>query len=292
MENLKQIQAFIAVAELKSFVRAAENRCVTPMAVSKQIKQLEQAIGEQLFERTTRKVSLTEFGELFYRQSKALQSQWLEMDSLVQHHKSEPQGRLTLCVSHAFGKGLLMSRLQAFSERYQKIQLDIVFSEEPRLAEFQQGEIDVLFGFPELPGITDDLNYRRLYKTDNCLCASTDFIRCYGMPKSTDDLIDYKFINHRLRKPSNQIPLANGSNVLMAKPYIIMNSFESLMQACVDGLGIFLTGDLLAKEYIDSGVLVSLFPHLDYRQFQLYLFYRPMQYEQPKIRALIDFYGC
>lgn len=291
MKNFKQIQSFIVVAELHSFSRAAEQQCLSVMAVSKQVKALEQAIGEQLFVRSTRKVSLTEFGERFYQQCKGLQNQWQEVDSFIQHHKHEPQGTLRVCVSHAFGKHLLIKQLKAFNKQYRKIKLEIIFSEEPMLAEFQQGMFDILFAFPELPGITDNLKYRLLYQTNNYLCASKDFIKQYGLPKSTDDLIYYKFINHSLRQPGNQIPLADGGRIMTSQPEIVMNSFESLMTACRDGLGIFLTGDLLADKYLDDGSLVRLFPELSYRQFQLYSFYRPMNYEQPKIRAFIDFYS-
>ncbi len=291
MQNIKQIQTFISVAELRSFTKAADKLCVTAMAVSKQVKTLEQTIGEQLFVRSTRKVSMTEFGERFYQQCKGLQNQWQELDSFIQHHKREPQGALRVCVSHAFGKHLLMKRLKAFNDQYRKIKLDIVFSEEPMLTDFQQGRFDILFAFPELPGITDNLKYRLLYKTNNYLCASSDFIQQYGLPNSTEDLVNYKFINHSLRHPSNQIPLADGGRIMTSQPEIVMNSFESLMTACRDGLGIFLTGDLLADKYLKDGTLLQLFPGLNYRQFQLYIFYRPMNYEQPKIRAFIDFYS-
>lgn len=291
MNNFKQIVSFLKVAETQSFTQAADKLHLSTMAVSKQVKNLEHSIKEQLLIRSTRQVHLTEFGERFYQQCKLLEQHWQELDAFINSHKLEPQGKLKVGISRAFGKNLFMKKLKSFNEAYPKIELDIQFSEEPKVIEFQESQLDILFGFPELPGITDNLKYRRLYTTKNVLCASKAFVKKHGEPKRVEDLVNFKFLNHSFREPSNRIPLANGETVLTAKPEIIMNSFESLTEACCNGLGIFLTGDLLVERHLAEGSLVALLPHLNYRTFELNLFYRPMNYEQPNIRAFVDFYA-
>lgn len=286
----KEIYSFIIISETKSFTLAAEKLHLSSMAVSKQIKNLEHSIKEQLFIRTTRQVNLTEFGERFYLQCKELEQQWQQIDLFINSHKLEPQGKLRICISRSFGQKIFMQKLKAFNLSYSKIELEVQFSEEPKVADFEAGKFDILFGFPELPGITDQLKYKKLYKTKNILCASKEFIKKYGMPEKAEELVNFKYLNHSLRQPLNAIPLANGKSILTAKPEIVMNSFECLTQACLDGCGIFLTGDLLVEKHLKNGLLIELLTSQKYREFELYLFYRPMHYEQPNIRAFIDFY--
>lgn len=291
MNSIKQIMAFIAVAEASSFTLAAAELHLSTMAVSKQVKNLEHAIKEELFIRSTRQVSLTEFGEQFYLQCKRLEKNWLELDEFISSRKLEPQGKLRVCVSRAFGKNIFLKKLREFNLAYPKIELEVELSEEPQMLDFQAGNFDVLFGFPELTGITDNLKYRKLHKTKNILCASKEFVDAYGRPEKIEDLVDFKFINHALREPRNVMRLADGESVLTSMPEIVMNSFDGLTQACLDGCGIVLTGDLLVKKHIEKGRLVVLLPDLNYREFELYLFYRPTHYEQPSVRAFVDFYA-
>lgn len=291
MNNLKQIMTFIAVAESGSFTLAASKLHLSTMAVSKQIKNLEESITEQLFIRSTRQVRLSEFGSRFYHHCKKLERSWQELEEFVGSQKLEPQGKLTVCVSRAFGQELFLSKLKEFSALYPKIRLEVVLCEGHKIANFETEEYDILFGFPEFPSVTDGLKYKKLYDTKNILCASKEFIEKYGRPEKPEDLVNFKFINHSLREPKNVLPLANGQSVLTSDPVIIMNSFEGLTQACVDGFGIYLTGDLLIEKQLQEGRLEVLLPDLNYREFELHLFYRAMQYEQPSIRAFIDFYA-
>jgi DNA-binding transcriptional LysR family regulator len=247
-------------------------------------------IGEQLFVRSTRQVTLTEFGEGFYQQCKSVEEHWQSLGGFLQSHKAEPQGKLKIAVSsRTLGLEQLFKKLDAFTSAYPQIELDINVIEEPTLAS-EKDPADILFGFSELPGITDNLKYKHLSTTRNILCASPAFIKKYGMPKKAEDLVNYKFINHSLRNPSNVIKLADGKEVITAKPHIVINSFEALTELCAQGLGIFLTGESLANEKIAQKKLVSILPDLAYREFKVYLFYRPMMYEQANVRAFVDFY--
>lgn len=291
MQNYKQILAFLAVAENNSFNRAATKLSLSTMAVSKQIKNLEETINEQLFHRTTRHVELSEFGESFYQQCKELEKHWQDVTDFIESHRIEPQGKLTVVCSHALGQEHLLSRIEEFYELYPKIQLEIHLTEEPTLHFLQDLSADILFGFAELPTITDGLRHRSLYPVKNMLYASPKFIEEFGQPKSAEDLINYKFITHALRQPDNIIKLKRDEQVITSKPTLIMNSFLALMRACADGVGIFLGADVLAEPYLEKGELVEVLPDLPYRCYNMQLFYRATNYEQPAMRAFVDFYS-
>ncbi len=289
MNNLGQIHCFLKVAEWGSFSKAATQLHVTPTAVSKQIKNLEASISEQLFIRTTRSVKLTEFGENFYQRCKVLDENLENIQQFIESKKEIPQGKLKVLVSTILSKSFVLDHLAKFIEAYPKIKLELIFSEED--LDLTRDDIDIMVGFPLINTVTDNLKYRKMYEANNILCASSDFVKRYGIPKNSDDLLNLKFITHTLRKPGNRLPLADGTSLPCATPILYMNNFEALNQACLAGIGIFLSADILVKDWLANGKLVQLLPKYKFRRYEIFIFYRLYQYELPKIRAFVDFYS-
>ena len=289
MRTLQQLFCLIRVAELKSFTLAAEALCITPTAVSKQIKNLEKEIDEQLFQRHTREVKLTEFGEHAYAQAKKIVAQIDSFDNLVESKKTTPQGNLRVLVSTILAKQFVVDHLAEFLKQYPGIHCELFFSEQD--SDLNREDIDVMVGFPQIPPYTDNLKYRKIDNAKNILCAAPSLIQHYGMPSKTSDLMNLPFISHSLRKPATQLRLADGNTITCPAPLLFMDNFDALNQACINGVGIFLTGDVLVKQELETQQLIHLLPQLQFTNHEIYLFYRHYNYELPKIRAFIDFYS-
>lgn len=289
MKNLSQIFCFVKVAERGSFTQAAEALCITATAVSKQVKNFEHSLSEQLFIRHTRDVRLTEFGEILYGQCRDLLKHIDSIEQSIASKKATPQGKLKVLVSTILSQSFVLQHVKAFIDCFPQIDCEILFSEQDhRLGD---NDIDIMVGFPQIPPYTEDLRYKKMYVTKNILCASPQLIQSHGMPQSSQALIDYPFISHSLRKPGTSLPLANGERVACAAPRLYMDNFDALNQACIDGIGAFLTGDTLVQDAIKKQHLIQLLPELEFRQYDIFMFYRSYTYEQPKIRAFIDFYS-
>ncbi|WP_133131129.1 LysR family transcriptional regulator [Legionella yabuuchiae] len=288
MYNHGQIICFLKTAEFASFTRAADALHMTPTAVSKQIKNLEETIGEQLLLRTTRRVSLTEFGILFYERCIRIEEQINSMNRFIESKKEIPQGELNVLVSTITAKDHFLNHLNAFICSYPEIDLTIEFSEHDD--DLSRKEIDIMVGFPPIPPATESLKYRRLFSVKNILCASRAFVAQYGMPQSAEELPHFKFISHSLRKPAHFLPLADGRQIHCGKPILYMNNFNALNQACLAGVGLFLTGDSLVKPWLENGSLIQILADYEFRNFDIYLFYRAYDYELPKIRVFVDFF--
>ncbi|KTD44544.1 LysR family transcriptional regulator [Legionella oakridgensis] len=288
MYHRGQIRCFLKIAEFASFTRAAHALHMTPTAVSKQIKNLEEAIGEQLLLRTTRHVSLTEFGALFYERCKLIEEQIHSLDRFIESKKEIPQGELNVLVSTITAKESFLNHLHAFIHAYPDLELNIEFSEHDD--DVSREDIDIMVGFPAIPPATEALKYRKLFGVKNILCAAKTFITQYGMPQNAEELPHFKFISHSLRKPAHFLPLANGGQIHCGKPILYMNNFNALNQACLAGIGLFLTGDSLVKPWLDNGELVQILADYEFRHFDIYLFYRAYDYELPKIRVFVDFF--
>lgn len=289
MQINPQLECFLKVAECQSFTLAAEKLHITPTAVSKQVKLFESRLGEQLFVRTTRTVALTEFGELLYQRCKILQQQLFSVEQFIQSKKETPSGKLKVLVSTIMGKQIVLPKLKAFNDKYPEIELELQFSEQDKAVREQ--EIDVMVGFPQIPPWTDQFKYRKVAEVKNILCASPNYIEQYGCPQTPEDLLQAKFISHTLRSPNYFLPLANGKQLMIAPPVMTMNNFDALNAACLDGIGLFLTGDVLVKTYLDNGELIQVLPEFEFRHYDIYIFYRHYDYEIPKLRAFVDFYS-
>jgi DNA-binding transcriptional LysR family regulator len=286
--NHGQIRCFLKVAECSSFSKAARELFMTVTAISKQIRNLELSLDEQLFLRTTRQVKLTEFGLVFYERCKIIENQISTLGQFVESKKEQPEGELSLLVSTITSKEKVMNCLPEFVSLYPKIRLSVTFSELD--SELGRDDLDVMIGFPEIAPFTESLKYRPLFKTANILCASPEFLANYGIPKSPDDLPNFRFISHTLRKPAHFLPLNDGSKLYCGEPVLYMDNFDMLNQACLQGIGLFLTGDMLVKRWLASGELVQVLPELAFKSYDISIFYRPYLYELSKIRACVTFF--
>lgn len=286
--NRAQILCFLHVAELTHFSLAAQTMHLTPTAVSKHIKNLEKVIGEQLFLRNTRAVQLTEFGTLFYHKCKSIEYQIELANQFIESNREVPQGELKLLVSTITAKDWVLNHLNKFMSAFPMLELEITFSEEDNA--LSRTDIDIMVGFPVIPPFTDHLKYRKMYQVNNILCASREFIAQYGKPKTTEDIPNFKIISHSLRKPAHFLPLANGKQILCAKPVLYMDNFDALNKACLAGMGMFLTGDSLVRQWLGTGELIQLLPEYNFRQYDIFMFYRAYDFELPKIRAFLDFF--
>ena len=145
------MMTFVAVVEESSFTRAADKLAVTPTAISKQIKQLEGQLGQQLLDRDTRKGKVTEIGQRFYEHCKRIEHEMKVAAAFVQSQHEEPQGRLRISCSLMFAHAYLVKHLHEFSERYPTLQLEVEVAD--RIPDMEREDFDLLIGFKIMPQI-------------------------------------------------------------------------------------------------------------------------------------------
>ncbi|MDI9818474.1 MULTISPECIES: LysR family transcriptional regulator [unclassified Legionella] len=289
MLNFSKIMYFVTVAEHLSYNRAAEELCITATAVSKQIKNLEHHFGEELFIRDTRKVQLTAFGSILLEKCQKLLHEANLIEQFIESRQTNPQGQITVLVSTILAKELILNRLPEFIAKYPLIECEFLFSEQDN--DLTRKDIDIMVGFPEIPPTTDQFKYRRMKPVNNILCAAPNLIEKYGIPLHASDLMGFPFISHSLRKPATELPLMDGTCLPCPKPILFMNNFNALNQACLNGLGLFLTADRLVENELNNKKLIQILPDIKFRQYEIYTFYKPYTAELPKIKVFLDFYA-
>ena len=181
---LPDLASFILVVNEGSFTAAAKQLGVTPSALSKLITRLEQALSVKLFERTTRKLIITQAGQKVYDQSIAMVNAAQQAVELSAEDHAEPTGALTVAAPEAFLNSVLQPFVLPFLERYPNIQLKLRAAD-GEIDLFRQG-IDVAFKLTDKPD--ENLVLKEISKTNLVLCASPDYLTKHGMPEHPTEL--------------------------------------------------------------------------------------------------------
>ncbi|MGR6981619.1 LysR family transcriptional regulator [Testudinibacter sp. P27/CKL/0425] len=286
-ENYNDLYAFLQVAEAKSFAKAAAKLAVSPPALSKTIRLLEQRLGVQLFHRTTRSVSLTQAGlQLFY----TAQASFARLDnelSLIEHYRSTPSGLVRInCGLHVIDT-LLLPKLAHFSTQYPEIQLE--FISENRFIDIVAEGFDAGIRFDD--NVAQDMIAKQISEPmPMAVVASPDYFQKNGFPKTPKDLENHQCIAYRLNGGGLfSWKLGDGNETIEITPrgQWILNDDHPTKIAAKMGLGIAYLPKELVKDELNSGELIQIFKQQSPSLPALYLYY-PSRNISPALRVVVD----
>ena len=279
------LRSFARVVEHRSFAGAARQLGITPAAVAKQIGLLEQSVGFQLLSRSTRGLSLTKEGTVFYTQFLRILEEMKEAEMLTFALKGKPKGRLKVASSVDFGEHYIMPFLKEFMTTYPDLSLEIKFSDS--IPDFDKEKIDLLVGITS--GVPDFLIQKKMMETEYVLCASQQYLDSYGVPTHPENLKNHKIINHSNRKPSSHVLWFDHGLDIAIEPYLLMNTTRSLLLAAKSGLGIVYLHHYVVEESLANGSLVPLLRNYTKTKFPIHYFYKPTRYPLPSVIAFTEF---
>lgn len=285
-----ELQAFLAVAEQGSFVRAAEAMQVSPSALSQTIKGLEGRLGVRLFHRTTRRVGLTQAGE---RLSRRLKPAIAEVEAAVTDASElgeRPRGRLRL---HAFRVGYqlyLEPLLAAFADAYPEIELDLTLDDQP--VDMIEAGFDGAIRLGEL--LEQDMVAISLGPMlRHCVVASPEYVARHGKPRTPSDLHRHRCINWRW--PGQMHPYqwefqrdGGWFRVAVHGP-LVVNDLRAMLEAAVNGVGIAFTVEAWAAPLIRRERLVTMLEPWCAPFEGFYFCYPRQRHHLAAMRAFIDF---
>jgi DNA-binding transcriptional LysR family regulator len=249
---------FARVVDEGSFSRAAERAGMPKSTVSRRIAALESQLGERLLLRTTRKLTLTDFGRNVLEHAHQVAAEVQAATSLAQHRQIEPSGRLRVSMPADFVNVVLGPLLAEFIAQYPAISLEVDLS--PRRVDLIGENFDVAIRMGDLP---DDasLAARRLAVFSNGLYAAPTYLARHGMPAEPEALIEHHALRLLLRtgEPAPWV-LSRGQARWEGSPpgRATTNSPELLIRLARSGAGIAIVGDHFAEPYVRSGELVPV----------------------------------
>ena len=281
------ISEFVYVAEYESFTRAAKELGVSTAQVSRQISALEKRLNIKLLYRTTRKVSLTEEGRVFYQHCRGVLDGLDAAEQAVSNLQSKPQGRIKLTAPVTYGEQQLLPLVNNFMVQYSDIEVTAFLSNQK--IDLIDGGYDLAIRIGKLSDST--MMAKKLSHRTNFVCAAPDYLKKYGVPHSLNELSQHNCLLgtrdywHFIEDGKN----ADKEKNLRVFGSVQYNSGHSLVDAALKGLGIVQLPDYYVQKHLASGALVSVLDKYREPEESIWAVYPHNRHLSPKIRLLVDY---
>jgi LysR family transcriptional regulator, regulator for bpeEF and oprC len=288
MDKLRALKFFCRVAETKSFAAAAYELDVVPSVLSKQIATLETNLRFKLFNRTTRRVSLTEHGTRYYDHCKRLLIDLDEAESLERGGMAKATGKVVVGIHPAINR-VLMARIDEFLTKYPDVVVETTITSTP--ATMLDDKIDLLVTLADLPD--SSFGVKTIGTTHHVLAASPGYLKKHGVPRGPDDLRKHVFIvSGRPDGPSYaRWTMKRGSEVQTIYVPVRMISRQGvhIYEACVSGAGISRQVDLHIRPQIKRGELVQVLPDWSLTTLPIRAVVPDSKKVPEKVKVLVEF---
>ncbi len=288
MDRLTEMEAFATVVDQGGFTDAARKMGISKSAVSKHVSSLETRLGARLLNRTTRRVSPTEIGLAYYDRARRVLNDAGEADALVSSMQSAPSGLLRISVATDFGVNHMSPILGDFLADFPDITVNMVLNN--RYVELISEGFDLAIRIGEMED--SSLRARKLTETTKRLIAAPGYFEQYGRPEKIDDLNEHKLLHYSNQSAGNVWKLTAPSGEkrqVRTQGWLTVNDGQSLLNACVSGLGIAYLPSFLYADALEAGLVEEAMPGLPTEAQGIYAVYPPGRYTQPKVRTFIDF---
>ncbi|AXK64084.1 MULTISPECIES: LysR family transcriptional regulator [Burkholderia] len=287
MENLNGIAAFVRTAEALSFVAAGRALGISASAVGKTIARLEQSLGVRLFNRTTRRVTLTDEGRHFYERCQRILEDFRDAEATVTASAQRPRGKLRVSLP-VIGYRFLLPVLPEFRQRYPDVELDLDFND--RMVDVVEGGFDAVIRSGPLSD--SSLMSRRLGPFAFVLCATPAYLAQAGTPHAPRDLDTHDCVRYcfpTTGKLQDWALATDDGTPLKLRTAMTCNNMEALRGAVMSGLGIGYMPDFLARDALDSGALVTVLDAYRIAPGQFSIVWPSSRQLSPKLRVFVDF---
>ncbi|MCA0914423.1 MULTISPECIES: LysR substrate-binding domain-containing protein [Marinobacter] len=285
MYRWEGVNEFVAVAETESFTRAAKRLGVSTAQVSRQVSALEARLSTRLFYRTTRRVSVTEAGQIFYQHCRQVLDALEQAERSITNMQLVPRGRLRLTAPVTYGEKSIAPLVNDFVLRYPELDVDMKLTNQTLDLVAEGYDLAVRMG--KLQDST--LMARRLASRTLYVCASPDYLATHGTPHSLSELANHNCLLGNLDYWRFQ-ELGQPRNVRVTGN-IRCDSGRALLDAALKGIGIVQLPDYYVQSALDSRLLIPLLTHYQEDDDGIWAVYPHNRHLSPKVRLLLDFFA-
>lgn len=287
MDKFLEMKVFAAVVDAGSFTGATRTLDMSKAAVSRYVADLEQRLGVRLLHRTTRKLSPSTEGEIFYARCRELLANLDQAEAEITSRSGEATGLLKANVPVTFGVLHLAALWPAFLARHPKLDLDITLSD--RIVDLVEDGFDLAVRIGQLPA--SSLISRKLASTRLVLCAAPDYLARRGEPLHPYDLLQHDVISYSLFSTGENWRFTGPDGEVSVKvaPRVRTNSGDTCRAAALQAQGIVLQPTFIVGADLAQGLLREIMPAYRSIEMGVYAVYPSRQFVTPKVRLLIDF---
>jgi DNA-binding transcriptional LysR family regulator len=287
IENSVRLAVFAKVAEVKSFTKAAEALGLSKSAVSKHVAGLEERLKARLLQRTTRRLSLTEVGTALFARAQRIVAEVEEAERAVTTLSTEPRGTLRVSAPMSFGIRHLGPLVAEFMARYPELSVEMILND--RMVDIVEDGFDLAIRIAKLPD--SSLIARKLCPGRRVVCASPDYWRRHGIPKTPADLKGHNCLMYTYLLNPGELRFDGpaGPLTIPVAGTLHSNNGDILRSAALAGIGFYFAPTFLVGDDVRLGRLERVLPEYDDTSLSIYAVYPHNRHLSAKVRAFIDF---
>ena len=291
MNRIEAMQIYVSVAELASFTQTANTMGLPKASISTAVQQLESELGTRLLHRTTRRVQMTQDGQVFYERCKDLLADFEELQNLFRSSETALQGRLRVDMPSGVAKDVVLPRLPEFLLAHPALNIELS-STDRRVDLIREGFDCVLrvgaLGDSNL--IARPLGYYRMIN-----CASPGYVTQFGLPQHPDELAGHRLIHYVMTLGARDSGFeyqdaddAGTVKTVAMNGALTVNNSDAYYGACLAGLGIIQVPEAGVRAALDSGQLVELMPNYRSAPMPVSLVYANRRHQPRRVQVFMN----
>ena len=287
MDRFHEIEVFIAVNDAGSFAKAGRKLRMSPPAVTRAISALEDRLGARLFQRTTRRLAITDVGARFLENARRILDDLGQAEREALGATATARGHLTVTASVTFGRSLLAPVARRFLTEYPEITLSVLLLD--RITNLIEEGIDAAIRIGTLPDST--MVARKLGSVHRILVASPDYVARHGRPEAPADLTRHVMIAFTGLMPNREWRYLDGRSgkAVSFTPRLEINDAVAAISAAEAGDGITVALSYMVAEKIRQGSLVQILDEWTPPAVPVNLVFPQSRLLAPKLRVFVDF---
>ena len=283
---LEKMLAFTRVIDLHGFAKAANDLHIATSVLTRRINQLEQALGVKLIQRSTRSLTITDAGQLFYQRAKAILHQTDSAINAVKTTSEQVNGSLKLGIPASINQLILLPAINEFMRLYPTLNLHI--TEGNHLISLLDKGFDCVIHCGNLPD--SNFHYRKLGAWTKVTCASPAYFKTHAKPLTPDALIDHNCINHSDNRSQQwRYAIENETRAFRIGGNLQLNNSLALKNLSIQDLGIVNLPSFTVAEAIMNGQLETVLDDFTLPPLGIYAIYPSKQFLNAKTQAFLDF---
>lgn len=288
MIHTSELIFFSEIVKQGSLSAAARELGLTPPSVSKRLAQMEQRLGVQLVNRTTRRLSLTDEGELYRANAARILGELEDMERLVAGNRSAPKGLLRVNAPLGFGRIYVTPLVSKFVKEYPEVEIQLQLTDHPLNLVDESFDVGIRFGnLPDTRVIA-----RKIAPNRRLLCAAPSYLKTHGMPRVPHDLTRHNCIVLRQNDSAYgtwHFTRGRHTESVKVRGALSSNDGEVTLNWALDGHGITLRAEWDIAKYLRSGRLQLVLEDYAAPPADIFAVYPERQHLSPKVRSFTDF---
>jgi len=292
MNLFSNLELFVKTIEVGNFSALGRQLHMAPSSISRQINTLEEDLGVRLLQRTTRSISLTEAGQIYFERVSKILGDLEEAQLAITQLQANPRGVLRLNIAIPFGERNIVPLIPEFLAQYPDLKIDLAL--EDRAIDLVEERVDLAIRIGRLSD--SSIVARKLADNQFVVCASQQYFETHGLPVTPDDLTHHNCIINKNIHNSDTWQFRDGKSTqnISVSGNFLANTGGALYRAMLSNLGIAVLPTWFVGEDIKQGTLQAVLE--DYEvdlpamtDSAIYALYPAGEYLPPKVRVFIDY---